>query len=130
MAHMRQWLSIVALVACGCGGSTPPASPDLAMATSGDLSVYSLCGHPGDAGNSKGVGKYCMDTTMCTGQVASVCSTLLPIPQGPLYFCTLPCDPNAATSVCAEGATCTCLSANNPGQCGCVPDPCRVGLFG
>ncbi|MCU1277269.1 MAG: hypothetical protein JWM53_815 [bacterium] len=131
---MRVCLLFVAVVAVlgavGCGGGTPTPAPDLATPAGADLSVYSLCGHPGDAGNSKGVGKYCMDSTMCMGQSASVCSTLMPIPQGPIYFCTLPCDPNAATSTCAEGATCTCLSANNPNLCGCVPDTCRVGLFG
>jgi hypothetical protein len=126
---MRQCLLLVALVACGCGGgSTPAPSPDLAMSSSGgDLEVYSLCGHPGDTGNSKGVGKYCMDSTMCSGQMAAFCSTLNPIQQGPIYFCTLPCDPNAATSPCGENATCTCLTAS---ACGCVPDPCRIGLFG
>ena len=92
--------------------------------------VADLCGHPGDTGNSKGVGAYCMDSSMCTHGMATVCSTLMPIPQGPVYFCTIPCDPNATTSVCGENATCTCLSANNPNECGCVPDTCRIGLFG
>lgn len=124
----------VALVALGCGSgsTTPTPAADLSVPVSngGDLSVYSLCGHPGDTGNSKGIGRYCMDSSMCSGQAASVCSTVMPIPQGPVYFCTLPCDPRATTSSCAEGATCTCLDANNPSLCGCVPDPCRVGLFG
>ncbi len=130
---MRVCLFLVALVAAGCGDdsttTTPP--PDLAMTTStGDLSVNSLCGHPGDTGNSKGVGKYCTDSTMCMGQSASVCSTLMPIQQGPIYFCTMLCDPNATTSTCGESSTCTCLNANVPNECGCVPDVCRIGLFG
>ena len=128
---MRACLLLVALVAGGCGSSTPVTSPDLAMSMSGDMSVYSLCGHPGDTGNSKGVGRYCMASNECSaGPMATVCSTLMPIPQGPVYFCTFPCDPNAATNPCGENATCTCLSANNPNLCGCVPDDCRVGLFG
>jgi hypothetical protein len=130
---MRLCSLIVALVAVlgagGCGSGTPTPSPDLAMSTSGDLSVSSLCGHPGDTGNSLGVGKYCMDSTMCMGQMASVCSTLMPIPQGPIYFCTFPCDPNATTSPCGTGSTCTCLGSSTS-ACGCVPDTCRVGLFG
>ncbi|MCU1278383.1 MAG: hypothetical protein JWM53_1929 [bacterium] len=129
---MRLCLLLVTLVAGGCGGGTPApdlAVSDLAMSGGGDLSVYSLCGHPGDVGNSKGIGKYCMDSTMCMGQPAAVCSTLMPIQQGPIYFCTLPCDPNATTSTCAEGATCTCLGSSTS-ACGCVPDPCRIGLFG
>ncbi len=123
-------VALVSLGTVGCGSSTStPSSPDLAMTTSpgGDMSLYSLCGHPGDTGNSKGVGKFCMDTTMCSGQTAGVCSTLMSIPQGPVYFCTMLCDPNATTSTCGEGATCTCL---NPPACGCVPDLCRIGLFG
>ena len=99
------------------------------MSMTGDLSVYSVCGHPGDTGNSLGVGKYCMDSMDCA-QPASACSTLMPIPQGPIYFCTMLCDPNATTSTCGENATCTCLNANNPNLCGCVPDSCRVGLYG
>jgi hypothetical protein len=130
MVGMRLCL-LFALVAVGCGGGTMTPASDLAMSTSGDMSVYSLCGHPGDVGNSKGIGKYCMDSTMCGGgQMASVCSTVMPIPQGPIYFCTYPCNPNATTPQCAENATCTCLSASNPNLCGCVPDTCRVGLFG
>jgi hypothetical protein len=129
---MRACLLIVALVAGGCGSSTPAPSPDLAMSMSGgDLSVYSLCGHPGDTGNSKGVGRYCMTSPECSaGPMATVCSTLMTIPQGPIYFCTFPCDPAASPDPCGENATCTCLSANNPNLCGCVPDTCRVGLFG
>jgi hypothetical protein len=131
---MRVCLMLVALVAGGCGSGS--SSQDLSVAQDlsstgggGDIAVYSLCGHPGDAGNSKGVGKYCTDPagTQCKNQAASVCSTLMPIQQGPVYFCTLTCDPNATTSTCGENATCTCLS---PGACGCVPDTCRVGLFG
>jgi hypothetical protein len=134
MTGMRLCLLLVALVGGGCGGGgSPAASPDLAMSTSGgggDMDVYSLCGHPGDPGNSLGVGKYCMDSSSCMGKMAAVCSTLMPIPQGPIYFCTFPCSPTSPTPQCAEGATCTCLSANNPNECGCVPDVCRVGLFG
>ncbi len=129
---MRFTLVLVALVAVGCGGGGSTVAPpqDLAMSSSGgDLSVYSLCGHPGDTGNSKGVGKYCTQLSDCTGQPAGACSTLMPIPQGPVYFCTMPCDPNATTSTCGEGATCTCLGSGTS-SCGCVPDPCRIGLFG
>jgi hypothetical protein len=125
-------LSLVAVVAIGCGSSTPATAPDLSMPMSsgGDMAVYSLCGHPGDTGNSLGVGHYCMDSMDCKGLQAPVCSTVMPIMQGPIYFCTIQCDPNATTSTCGAGATCTCLDPNNPALCGCVPDPCRIGLFG
>ena len=95
MAACAPVYCLVALVAGGCGSSTPAPSPDLAMSMSGgDMTVYSLCGHPGDTGNSKGVGRYCMTSPECSaGPMATVCSTLMTIPQGPIYFCTFPCDP-------------------------------------
>ncbi len=122
---------VVALAGCG-GGTNPSPSLDLSMSGGGDLEIYSLCGRPGDTGNSIGVGKYCTTTSMCMGQMASVCSTVMPIPQGPTYFCTTFCDITAANpnAACAENASCTCLSASNPSLCGCVPNVCRVGLFG
>ena len=126
-------LLAVAFVAIGCGssGSTTPTAPDLsASMTGGDMAVYSLCGHPGDTGNSIGVGHYCMDSMDCKGLGAPICSTVMPIQQGPIYFCTIQCDPNATTSTCGSGASCTCLDPNNPQLCGCVPDTCRIGLFG
>ena len=127
---MRLCLLFVALVAGGCGSDPPKPVADLATPPGADLSVYSLCGHPGDTGNSKGVGRYCMTSTECMGNgMASVCSTLMPIQQGPVYFCTFPCDPNATTNACGENATCTCLGSGTS-ACGCVPDPCRIGLFG
>ena len=129
---MRVCLLVVALVAGGCGSGTSSqdlSTPqDLSTAT-GDIALNSLCGHPGDAGNNKGVGKFCMDSSMCTGGMASVCSTLMQPPQGNTYFCTFPCNPNGSTD-CGSNATCTCLDPNNPSLCGCVPDPCRIGLFG
>jgi len=125
---MTRVLALVAtLAAVGCGDDTATKPMDLAMAASGDQSVYSLCGHPGDTGNSKHVGQFCMDQAMCSP--GTICSTVMSIPQGPTYFCTIPCDINAAdpNAPCGESATCTCLSGN---ACGCVPDPCRIGLFG
>jgi len=132
---MRVCLLFVALVSLGgCGDdSTSARTQDLSMsmAVHDMVTVSSLCGHPGDPGNSKGVGKYCMTSSPdCNGVAASICSTVMPIPQGPTYFCTLPCDPNATTSPCGENASCTCINPNNPALCGCVPDVCRVGLFG
>jgi hypothetical protein len=93
------------------------------MPTGGDMA--SLCGHPGDTGNSKGVGKYCTDTSMCTP--GTVCSTLMQPPEGTTDFCTLPCNINDTNNPCGENATCTCLSGN---ACGCVPNDCRITIFG
>lgn len=121
-------LMTTATVASGCGDDTVAKPVDMAMPPAGaDLAVYSLCGHPGDNGNSKSVGHYCKDQPDCPA--GTICSTVMSIPQGPIYFCTIPCDINAANpnAPCGENASCTCLS---PGACGCVPDLCRVGLFG
>jgi hypothetical protein len=118
---------LVTLVAVGCGDDTAAKPMDMAIAAGGDGAVYSLCGHPGDVGNSKSVGHYCADQPECPP--GTICSTVMSIPQGPIFFCTIPCDINAANpnAPCGENATCTCL---NPGACGCVPDLCRIGLFG
>jgi hypothetical protein len=124
---MRLSVLILALALAGCGNSKPQPGPDMTLAT-GDMTVVSLCGHPGDPGNDNGVGKYCMMSSECTGK-AFICSTVMPIPQGPTSFCTMACDPYAPNpnASCGANASCTCLM---PGACGCVPDSCRVGLFG
>jgi hypothetical protein len=129
-AGMRLCLVLLALVAVGCGSGSSSQDlslpADMTMSTGADM--FSVCGHPGDNGNSKGVGKYC---TQPTGEcpTGTVCSVLMQPPQGTTYFCTVPCnmgDPNP-NAVCAENATCTCLSGN---ACGCVPDSCRLTIFG
>src|SRR5262245_42613849 len=96
MRAMRLFFVVAALVVAGCGDHTT-VTPPLDMTVSpppegADLQVYSLCAHPGDTGNSLGVGKFCLDSTACQGQPALACSTLLPIPQGPTDFCTTLCD--------------------------------------
>jgi hypothetical protein len=126
---MRLCLAFVALVAvAGCGGSSSTTTPsDLAMSSS-PPDMTSVCGKPGDTGNALGVGKYCTSNGDCAStSMARACSTIMPPPQGPAYFCTFVCDINATTNACGDGATCTCLS---PGVCGCVPNDCRIGLFG
>lgn len=126
---MRVCLLIVALVAVGCGSGSSSADlsmpADLAMSSGADM--YSVCGHPGDTGNSKGVGKYCTDASGSMCPSGTICSTLMQPPQGTTYFCTLPCNINDTTNVCGENATCTCLSGS---ACGCVPDACRIAIFG
>src|SRR5438105_2659819 len=111
------------VAACGGGSSNTDLRADMSIGAAGDQALYSLCGHPGDPGNALGVGKFCMSLADCTN---SVCSTVMSIPQGPTYFCTVPCSAGDS-SACGADATCTCLSAS---ACGCVPNSCRVGLFG
>jgi hypothetical protein len=128
---MRLVVLFLVTLAAGCGDDTTVASnpQDLSAPSGGDLAIDSLCGHPGDPGNDVGVGKFCKVSSDCAGLKASFCSTVMPIPQGPVYFCTVPCAAGDSSG-CGTGATCTCLDPNNPTLCGCVPDLCRIGLFG
>lgn len=111
---------LLALSACGTdAASEMDLGHDLSAAAVDmrpvrDLTFYSTCGHPGDPGNSIGVGKYCEVQGDCsTG--GTVCSH----PFSPEdYFCTLPCSPGTPT--CGENANCVCQNK----QCGCLPVAC------
>lgn len=130
---MRKFLTLALFSACiataglfanplGCGGGTTPA-PDLATPA-----TQSCCGKAGDAGNSKGVGKYCTDPTgvECRGNsLATICSAIANTPGRKTYFCTTSCDPMVA-NYCGEGASCTYDSVNKAN--GCTPDACFVNL--
>jgi hypothetical protein len=74
------------------------------------------CGHPGDQGNSLGVGKYCDQLTDCIGLQAGLCATL---GDPNAHFCTKTCT-QGSTTECGDNATCSCQG----GQCGCVPNAC------
>ena len=126
---MRLVALVIALCAVvGCGDDTTSQTMDLAAPpAAADLSFESACGRPGDTGNSKGVGKFCMDSSMCTGQMASICSTIMQTSLGKTYFCTLPCNGPGDDAKCGENASCVCLS---PVACGCVPTSCTAGLKG
>src|SRR5579863_7676364 len=96
------WALIVAaafVFSCSGSGSNEDAGTD----------AGSACGHPGDMGNSLGVGKYCQYRSDCPG--ALLCSSLNNSPTNPLntYFCTLVCDPcSSPPTDCGAGATCVC----------------------
>ena len=55
-------LFVAAPLAVGCGGDNGSNPADMAMP---DLFVLSQCGHPGDVGNSLGVGRYCTKVSDC-----------------------------------------------------------------
>jgi len=136
MRLLQACLSAAALlaVAGGCGDSGtnnttdgPAGSHDLAMSTGGDMAgPLSQCGHPGDTGNSKGVGKFCMGFSDCNNQPASLCSALgngaTPSPDD-TYFCTII---NCATAQppidCGSGATCV-VDPQGRGSA-CTPNTC------
>ena len=122
---MRSLLLAGALLAA-CGSSTNNQDNSFVMDLSGpDLALLSRCGHPGDTGNSQGVGLFCQQFSDCSGNLsAKFCSAIInsPTPSpNDSYFCTLSCSPTDPPSVCGENAYCPCMG----GQCGCAPNRCR-----
>ncbi len=118
---MRQLaLAILISAAAACGGDDGAAQPD---------AFFSVCGHPGDQGNSLGIGLFCQSLGDCQGTTdAPLCSTLGGS-DPPTFFCTKTCnttdagptDPDAGpTGPCGEMASCQC----GGGGCGCTPDSC------
>jgi hypothetical protein len=90
-----------------------------------DMALLSQCGHPGDTGNSLGVGKFCMTIADCNGGglKTNICSALgngpTPSPSD-TYFCTIfPCKPDGGSD-CGAMATCVCAMQG----CACTPDSC------
>ena len=119
------------LLAAACGSSSngnndgSAGTGDLSAASHVDMALLSRCGHPGDVGNSLGVGKFCTNQGPdCTGNgMATSCSALFngQTPSSDdTYFCSFICDPTTA-NVCGENATCLCNSSN---ECACIPTAC------
>ena len=113
--------TVLLLVACG-GDDTGSTPAD--MRAGADLA--SLCGHPGDKGNSLGVGKYCTKLSDCSGNSkATLCSTL---GSDNAFFCTVTCTPPAndlGSTECGENAICQCGSGSGQSGCGCYPTACK-----
>jgi hypothetical protein len=124
---MRSWM--LALLILGCDPGTTNNNNSLDMARPADLSgPLSQCGHPGDTGNSKGVGAYCTKISDCSGS-ANICSSLgngaNPSPDD-TYFCTIyPCVPDGGADLCGENAECVCSTGSGGnGGCACTPTRC------
>jgi hypothetical protein len=121
-----------ALVAA-CSSSSSSGSATDSGAPKGDASadsgsMTSACGHPGDKGNSLGVGQYCTgegaDAGACPS-TAPVCSTIENSSEPAdkqTFFCVLPCTACSPAGFCGEGASCVC----NTEGCGCIPDTCSA----
>lgn len=111
------------LAVAGCGDDTAAGvdmAPDLSVSLK-DMALPSQCGHPGDTGNSKGVGLYCTLADDNCKPPASLCSALgngSTPSSSDTYFCTMVCAPGATD--CGAGASCACQSS----QCACVPNSC------
>jgi hypothetical protein len=111
--RLRVALVAAALIAaCGGGDAAPPdASPD---------AFFTICGEPGDLGNSVGVGRFCTELGDCIETVdAPLCANF---GDPAAHFCTNLCDDDADAGPpsCGEGASCAC----GEGGCGCTPDVC------
>jgi hypothetical protein len=95
---------------------------------SGDAGLpFSVCGKPGEMGNSLGVGLYCGGDAggVCANTSgAPICSAMGNSDGGKTnsFFCLNLCMPcTDASAVCGAGASCECLTAD---LCGCVPTSC------
>jgi len=114
---MRAIILSTALLLVGCGGGGDTTAMDMTVAA--DLTLNSNCGHPGDVGNSFGVGKFCQHQSDCAGTPKPTLCTQLGDPNN--YFCTIQCsNPDAGAGECGENARCACSG----GQCGCYPTSC------
>jgi hypothetical protein len=121
----------VTLALGGCGSSST-FQPDMHMVVNGaDMQqLASACGHPGDKGNSLGIGQFC---TMPFGECPSglTCSSItnanLP-PEQHTYFCSTTCQTAGPDPThCGDNALCVCIK---PTLCGCTPMACVVGMAG
>jgi hypothetical protein len=119
---MNKSLAFLILAACSAQTATPVDGG--ASATTD--AFYSACGHPGDVGNSLGVGKFCTQEQDCTSNtLATICSSLGNDPSTPqldAYFCTAICSGSSAPDFCGDGAACMCGTQG----CGCTPTTCAA----
>jgi hypothetical protein len=112
---MRLFAVFGLLLLFGCDDSKSSSSADLSAAV-GDMALVSSCGHPGDKGNSKGVGQFCVNLVGdCPSDL--VCSHAL---MSDTYFCTKTCTPPVDIASCGPDTICQC----NALGCGCTPTSC------
>ncbi len=130
---MRAPSFVIVLVAttlvAGCSSSNDKsdggAGADLAAPAGPDMALLSRCGHPGDVGNSLGVGQFCTNQgpDCSANSKAKSCSALFngqtPDPSDS-YFCSFQCFTTDPPGVCGENAACLC----NTTGCACIPTRC------
>jgi hypothetical protein len=110
------------VAACSSSSSTTTTTPeagggDDAGHTGFPDAANSTCGHPGDKGNSLGVGKFCQSSADCANNTqATLCAI---IGDDRSFFCTFLCDEDGGVNQCGENAECACQ-----GACGCFPIAC------
>ena len=130
----RTTLFLFSIAVVGCGGGGVSNTPADMAKVSTDMALLSSCGHPGDTGNSIGVGKFCKSIADCTGPglKTTLCSSLgngsTPSPSDS-YFCTIyPCHPvdgGVDTAECGENADCVCGGSSGGSGCACTPSSCK-----
>ncbi len=131
---MRSIFGFILFFGAACGSSSNSggdmsggAAADLSATAKVDMALLSRCGHPGDVGNSLGVGKFCTNQGPdCTGNgMATLCSALVN-GQTPSasdsYFCSFECTAASPAGYCGENAACLCDPAS--GACACIPTSC------
>ncbi len=125
------------LLLCSACGDNPAPAMDMSMPadmTMASPDMTALCGKPGDTGNSKGIGKYCVKNgTECNGNMnAVICSAGF---FDGTNFCTLaaPCTCTggalscAPPAECGENTLCQCSTTGmTAGLCGCTPASCKI----
>src|SRR5437868_5162693 len=120
---MRLACLFVAVTFFGCGSNSTMTSTDMTASVTVDMQVVSACGHPGDTGNSKHIGQYCvMPFGDCPGNLtcSSIENGTLP-PNQQTFFCTVACTTAGPDPACGENTLCVC---GKPGLCGCTPAVC------
>lgn len=127
----------LALIGCGGGGGSSSGGGGGTVAgggssgggggSSGPVDMFaanSVCGHPGDKGNSLGIGQYCTALKDCpsTAPICTIIGNSLEPANDQTYFCTATCTTAGSTTdpACGSGATCVKQGAN----LACVPDSC------
>ena len=126
---MRTFFSLLLLslaVACGesgdDGGNRIDAAPErddggnAIDAAPGADAFQTICGSPGDEGNSLGIGRFCDSLGDCLGTPDAPLCAILGDPLA--HFCTKRCDPE--DDECGEDTACECDGDN----CGCTPNAC------
>lgn len=113
----------IAAVFAGCSSDEKTATPTEAgtqPVSDAGFDVKSSCGHPGDQGNSLGVGLFCVNISDCENNTKAKLCTTFGDPEN--FFCTFRCDKDAGDGVCGENARCACNASGT--ACGCYPTRC------
>lgn len=115
--------ALALFVACSSSSNSSPTATDSGSSDEepatppGPDPSKSFCGHPGDKGNSLGVGHFCVTSVDCQDNTrASLCATA---GDPGAFFCTFVCHQDGPPDQCGEDAECTCQ-----GACGCFPKAC------